>query len=85
MKHNTLIATLICLVLIGMGTANATGSKAGSQLLVQTNWLAAHLNDSNVVVLHVAPNRTSYDAGHIPGARFLPLSDVAVTRNGLPN
>ena len=49
-----------------------------------TGW-AAHLNDSNVVVLHVAPNRTSYDAGHIPGARFLPLSDVAVTRNGIPN
>jgi len=85
MKHKTLIATLICLVLIGMGTANATSSNAGSQLLVQTNWLAAHLNDSNVVVLHVAPNRTSYDAGHIPGARFLPLSDVAVTRNGLLN
>jgi thiosulfate/3-mercaptopyruvate sulfurtransferase len=85
MKHKTLIATLICLVLIGMGTANATSSNAGSQLLVQTNWLAAHLNDSNVVVLHVAPNRTSYDAGHIPGARFLPLSDVAVTRDGIPN
>ena len=85
MKHKTLIATLICLVLIGMGTANATGSEGGSKLLVQTNWLAAHLNDSNVVVLHVAPNRSSYDAGHIPGARFLPLSDVAVTRNGLLN
>jgi len=85
MKHKILIATLICLVLIVMGTANATGSEAGSKLLVQTGWLAAHLNDSNVVVLHVAPNRTSYDAGHISGARFLPLSDVAVTRNGIPN
>jgi len=85
MKHKILIATLICLVLIVMGTANATGSEGGSKLLVQTNWLAAHLNDSNVVVLHVAPNRSSYDAGHIPGARFLPLSDVAVTRNGLLN
>ena len=85
MKHNTLIATLICLVLIVLGPANAAVSQFTSQMLVQTNWLAAHLNDSNVVVLHVAPNRTSYDAGHIPGARFLPLSDVAVTRNGLPN
>jgi thiosulfate/3-mercaptopyruvate sulfurtransferase len=85
MKNKILIATLICLVLIVMGTANATGSEAGSKLLVQTGWLAAHLNDSNVVVLHVAPNRTSYDAGHISGARFLPLSDVAVTRNGIPN
>ena len=85
MKQKILIATLICLVLMVMGTANATSSQTGSKLLVQTSWLAAHLNDSNVVVLHVAPNRTSYDAGHIPGAHFLPLSDVAVTRNGLPN
>jgi thiosulfate/3-mercaptopyruvate sulfurtransferase len=85
MKHKILIATLICLVLIVAGTANVTGSEAGSKLLVQTGWLAAHLNDSNVVVLHVAPNRNSYDAGHISGARFLPLSDVAVTRNGIPN
>jgi thiosulfate/3-mercaptopyruvate sulfurtransferase len=85
MKQKSWIATLICLVLIVMGTANATGSEAGSKLLVQTSWLAAHLNDSNVVILHVAPNRSSYDAGHISGAYFLPLSDVAVTRNGLPN
>lgn len=85
MKHNTLFATLICLVVIVLGTANAAGSQPGSKLLVQTTWLAAHLNDSNVVILHVAPNRTSYDAGHIPGARFMPLSDVAISRNGLPN
>ena len=83
MKHKILIAALICLVLIVTGTANATGPEAGSKLLVQTSWLAAHLNDSNVVILHVAPNRNSYDAGHISGARFLPLSDVAVPRNGI--
>jgi thiosulfate/3-mercaptopyruvate sulfurtransferase len=85
MKHKILITTLGCLVLIVLGTANATGSQSGSRLLVQTNWLAVHLNDSNVVVLYVAPNRTSYDAGHIPGARFMPLSEVAVSRNGIPN
>ena len=85
MKHKILIATLIGLALIALGTANATGSQAGSKLLVQTSWLAAHLEDSTIVVLHVAPTRSSYDAGHISGARFLPLSDVAVTRNGIPN
>jgi thiosulfate/3-mercaptopyruvate sulfurtransferase len=76
---------LICSVLIVLNTTNAAGAQAGSELLVQTNWLAAHLNDSNVVILHLAPYRRSYDAGHIPGARFLPLSDVTVTRNGMPN
>ena len=73
MKHKLLIATLICLVLIASGTANATGPQAGSKLLVQTGWLAAHLNDSNIVVLYVGSNRVPYDAGHISGARFLPI------------
>ena len=85
MNRKCLFATLICLVLIASGMANATGPQAGPKLLAQTGWLAAHLNDSNIVVLYVASNRATYDAGHIPGARFLPVSDVAVTRNGLPN
>ena len=81
MKRRILIALMVCLLLAV--PANAAGSQ--SKLLVETGWLAAHLSDSNVVVIHVAPSRASYDAGHIPGARFLPLSDVAVTRNGIPN
>ena len=44
------IATLICLVLIASGMANATGQQAGSKLLAQTDWLATHLNDSKVVI-----------------------------------
>ena len=41
-----------------------------SELIVSTAWLAAHLNDPKVVVLHVARARAHYDEGHIPGARF---------------
>jgi thiosulfate/3-mercaptopyruvate sulfurtransferase len=47
--------------------------------------LARRLNDPRVVVLHVGRDRTSYDAGHIPGARFLPLSAIVAERNGIPN
>jgi len=83
MKHKISLAILICLLAIGLG--HAANPAAGSKLLVQTDWLAAHLSDSNVVVIHVAPSRAAYEAGHIPGARFLPASDVAVTRNGVPN
>jgi thiosulfate/3-mercaptopyruvate sulfurtransferase len=54
-------------------------------MLTQTDWLAAHLNDPDLVILHVGASKASYNAGHIPGARFMPLSDVAVTRNGIPN
>ena len=47
-------------------------------LAVSTKWLADHLKDPDLVILHVG-TRTEYDAGHIPGARFITLDDVAVT------
>lgn len=54
-------------------------------LLVSTDGLADRLNDPRVVVIHVGRDRTSYDAGHIPGARFLPLSSIVAEQNGVPN
>jgi len=56
-----------------------------SDMLVSTAWLAQHLNDPNIVILQVSRDRTAYDAGHIPGARFLALSDIVVTRDGILN
>ena len=37
-------------------------------VLVATDWLAEHLNDSNVVVSEVDENPDLYEEGHIPGA-----------------
>jgi thiosulfate/3-mercaptopyruvate sulfurtransferase len=56
-----------------------------SDLLVSTDWLAQHLKDPKLVILHVARERGAYDGGHIPGARFLPLSELIVTRDGIMN
>jgi len=56
-----------------------------SELLVGPRRLAEQLDQPGLVVLHVGRDRTSYDAGHVPGARFLPLSSIAVERDGLPN
>lgn len=39
-------------------------------LLVSPSWLAGHLPDRNLVLLHVG-ERAGYEAGHIPGAQFL--------------
>lgn len=58
---------------------------ARHDMLVTTDWLSQHLNDTNVVVLHVSADRTAYDAGHIPGARFVGLPELVVTRNGIHN
>jgi thiosulfate/3-mercaptopyruvate sulfurtransferase len=69
-----------------LATASAQSKPQNpANMLVQTDWLAAHLSDKNLVVLHVGADRTAYDAGHIPGALFLRLSDIAVTRNSIPN
>lgn len=56
-----------------------------SELLVSTTWLAGHLSDPKVVVLHVGRDRSAYDAGHISGARFLAWSEFTTTRDGIPN
>jgi len=64
------------------------------EFLVETDWLAAHLNDPDVVVLdctthlipdpkityQVVPGREDYEKGHIPGAQFVDvLRDVSDT------
>src|ERR1043166_620424 len=47
-------------------------------LLVNAQWLADHLNDPKLVLLHIG-DRATYDAGHIPRARFMTLADISVT------
>jgi len=60
---------------------------AHPEFLAETDWLAAHLNDPNVIVLdgtvHLIPDpkitytvksgREDFEKGHIPGAQFLDL------------
>lgn len=56
-----------------------------SDMLVSTEWLASHLNDRNVVVIQISRERPIWEAGHIPGARFVALPEIAITRDGIPN
>src|SRR5579864_6415601 len=56
-----------------------------SDMLVTTAWLAQHMKDPHLVILQVSRDSKVYDAGHIPGARFLALSDIVVTRDGILN
>lgn len=52
------------------------GPQVRAEMLVPTAWLQEHLNDHNLVVLYVGRDRSEYDTGHIPGARFLPLDEL---------
>ncbi len=47
-------------------------------LLVSAPWLSRHLADRNLVLLHVG-DKAEYEAGHIPGARLVSISDVSVS------
>ena len=47
-----------------------------SQMLVSTSWLEQHLNDRNLVVLYIGRDRSQFEAGHIPGSRFVRLDDL---------
>ena len=52
-------------------------------LLVSAGWLAAHLGDRSITLIQAGRTREAYDAGHLPGARFLALSAIVISRNGL--
>jgi len=61
--------------------------------LVSTEWLAAHLTDPDLRILDASyylPDagrdaRAEYDAGHVPGARFFDIDDIADARSALPH
>ncbi len=66
---------------------------ARPEALVSTEWLAAHLSDPHVRVVDcsykqpgIAPTaRQDYDSGHIPGAVFFDIDDVAEPGTSLPH
>jgi thiosulfate/3-mercaptopyruvate sulfurtransferase len=66
---------------------------ARPEALVSTEWLAAHLDDPHVRVVDssykqpgIAPTaRQDYDSGHIPGAVFFDIDDVAEPGTSLPH
>jgi thiosulfate/3-mercaptopyruvate sulfurtransferase len=46
-----------------------------AELVVDAAWVARHLSDPGVVILQVG-TRATYDAGHIPGARFADMAQL---------
>lgn len=51
-------------------------ANARNNMLVSTAWLQEHLADRDLVIVYVGRSRSSYDAGHIPGSRFLALDKI---------
>src|SRR5438094_10444927 len=47
---------------------NATSGYIHPEVLVETSWVADHLNDSNVRIVEADEDVLLYEVGHIPGA-----------------
>ena len=66
---------------------------AHPEALVETGWLAAHLDDPHVRVIDgsftlpgIAPTaRENYDRGHIPAAVFFDIDDICAPGTSLPH
>ena len=79
MRLSRSIAGSLALVLAAAGPLTAAPRDG---LVVGAAWLAQHLADPDLVLLHVG-DKSEYDARHIPGARYVALSDISVSgQNG---
>src|SRR5437763_7286645 len=66
---------------------------AHPEALVDTEWLAAHLDDPHIRIVDssfklpgITPTaREDYDRGHIPGAVFFDIDDIAEPGTSLPH
>lgn len=83
MKFNEQGKKIFLLLFLALFSVAVSAQKANKEMLVSTDWLAKNLD--KVVVLHVAARKETYDAGHIPNARFLAYGDITTTRDGVPN
>lgn len=81
MKTKALGGLLAAFILftVGLGPFDCAQAKVRSSMIVSTEWLAQHLNDKSLVLLHVG-DKKEYDAAHIPGAQFIQTSDISTPR-----
>ena len=80
-----IISALLVLLSVISVRAQSDHPRVRQEMLVSSQWLADHLRDPDLVILCVSPAMEFCSKGHLPGARYLALSDIAVTRDGVPN
>lgn len=77
--NKTALIIYVLFVLFGvLYPANAQSKDA--PMTVSVDWLSQHLNDSDLVLLHIG-DKAEFDKGHLPGAQFISLNDIAISKN----
>jgi thiosulfate/3-mercaptopyruvate sulfurtransferase len=70
--------SLLCLIALASGAAAQRAADPRDALVVSSTWLASHLRDPNLVLLHVG-DPAEYEKTHIPGARFVDLDAISIS------
>ena len=78
----TVFALAACRASTQQGAASASAAPNAraanaAPMLVDTKWVAEHINDRDVVVLHVG-TKAQYDSGHVAGSRHVSLEELAL-------
>lgn len=68
--NKNLIRSAALVLFLGLLVASRAGSAA--PVLVDTEWLAGHINDPAVVVIDMSSDETQYSRFHLPGASYFP-------------
>jgi thiosulfate/3-mercaptopyruvate sulfurtransferase len=82
MKMKRIFVRLSVVLLASAAIATTAAAQGNSSLLVTPAWLAQHLHDANLVLLHVG-SKSAYGKAHIPGAQFISLDDISVSNSKL--
>lgn len=75
--RNVGILTLFAAAALPLVAAPCGGHGTRATMLVNTKWLAEHLNDPNLVVIGIG-QKGEFDAAHIPGSQFLDYNTIVL-------
>ena len=65
-------------------TSKSAGSTGDPGRLIGVDWLADHLHDPDLRIVHVAPDRRVYNRRHIPGATYSDLHKEIALKGTAP-
>jgi thiosulfate/3-mercaptopyruvate sulfurtransferase len=57
----------------------AVSLPAETPMSVPASWLAQNIDNKDLVIFHIGP-KADYEAGHIPGAQYIQLNDLSLSR-----
>src|SRR5574341_1747007 len=85
MPMRRLLTLMLPIAVMALAGPPADGASPRDSIVVSASWLAEHIGDADLVLLHVG-DRAEYERAHLPGARFVSLADLSVSdqsREGL--